>query len=142
MISLYQLNKSYKLDTVKSFLQDYIALSKQFQSIFRLHQQICPLECSTPMKRLETREVISLARQKRRGSRFYREYSRTTTSSIMLLVVHKSSISPTPPPCDCFRFIPRSCSLLSLEPWTVIRSVIICKQTRLVYLDGCASSSC
>ena len=97
--------------------------SNQFQSIFRLHQQICPLECSTPMKRLETREVISLARQKRRGSRFYREYSRTTTSSIMLLVVDKSSISPTPPPCDCFRFIPRSCSLLSLEPWTMIRSV-------------------
>ena len=72
---------------------------------------------------LETREVISLARQKRRGIRFYREYSRTTTSSIVLLVLHKSSISPTPPPCDCFRFIPRSCSLLSLEPWTVIRSV-------------------
>ena len=55
---------------------------------------------------LETREVISLARQKRRGIRFYREYSRTTTSSIMLLVVHKSSISPKPSPLRLFSFYP------------------------------------
>ena len=143
MISLYQLNKSYKLDTVKSFLQDYIALSKQFQSIFRLHQQICPLECSTPMKRLETREVISLARQKRRGSRFCREYSRTTTSSIMLLVVHKSSISPTPSPLRLFSFYPLI--VFAFIPRALDDDQIcdqICEQTRMVYLDGCASSSC
>ena len=47
-------------------------LIKTIPTIFRLDQQIWPPECSTPMKRLETREVLSLARQKRRGSRFTR----------------------------------------------------------------------
>ena len=47
-------------------------LIKTIPTIFRLDQQIWPPECSPPMKRLETREVLSLARQKRRGSRFTR----------------------------------------------------------------------
>ena len=57
---------------LQRLLAGLYCLIKTIPTIFRLDQQIWPPECSPPMKQLETREVLSLARQKRRGSRFTR----------------------------------------------------------------------